>query len=526
MTAVVATAVLVALHILVWISFGPLWRDEISSLTLATKSSWRELWATFVFDPFPAVFFVLLRGWHAIVGNSDLALRALGCAIGFAGVAAFWVAARLTGRSSPLVALALLGFSPTLIAWGDSLRPYGVGVAAIIVAFACFWRLAERLTFARLNAATVAAVFSVQSLFTNSVLVFACAIGALCVALRHRAWRTGGAVLLAGGIAAASLIPYVPTVLATQNWAGIRKANFSISDYLVVLRDALGGWSAFSFWLWVCVSLGSLIVALAWQFTRRDQHRRDLALYSAVAGVVALICTMTFFRVISWPTNIWYYLPMVAIAAVALDCVIDGVIPGSRGTVAKTAAAAVCIIVACPALWERMQTRASDVDLIAHMIEERAQPGDVVVIGQFTDAITFRRYFHGAAESFSIPPMQDLTLHRWDELLHEMQTPNAVEPVLAKIDDTLRQGHQVWFVTSIALRPVPTSPSVPPFTDAAPRPVGFFLIGWYRQVTHELQRHAQHIAQVPIRIAQPISPYEKNALFVFSGWQDTSPAQP
>jgi hypothetical protein len=526
MTAVIATAVLVGLHILVWISFGPLWRDEISSLTLATKSSWRELWATLVFDPFPAVFFVLLRGWHAIVGNSDFALRALGCAIGFAGVAAFWVAARLTGRASPLIALTLLGFSPTLLTWGDSLRPYGVGVAAVVVTFACFWRLAEQSSFARLNAATAAAVFSVQSLFTNSVLVFACAVAAICVALRQRAWRNAGAVLLAGAVAAASLIPYAPTVLATQKWASIRKGHFTVGQYFDVLRDALGGWSAISFWLWVSISVGGLVAALWLQFSSADERRVELALYSAVAGVLALICTMGFFRVLSWPTNIWYYLPVLAIGAVAADCVIDTVTSTSVGRIAKVAAAALCVCVLVPGLWERLQTRASNVDVIAHMIEERAQPGDIVVIGQFTDAITFRRYFHGAAESISIPPMQDLTLHRWDELLREMRTPNAVEPVLARIDDTLRQGHQVWLVTSVGLRPLPMRPPpVPPFTEVASRPVGFFLIGWYRQVTYELQRHARNVAKVPIRIAQPISPYENNGLAVFSGWQDTSPAE-
>jgi hypothetical protein len=526
MAAVVATAVLLGLHMLVWISFGPLWRDEISSLTLATKSSWQELWATLVFDPFPAVFFVLLRGWHAIVGNSDLALRALGCTIGFGGVAAFWVAARLTGRASPLIALALLGFSPTLLTWGDSLRPYGVGVAAIVVTFACFWRLAERPSFARLNAATAAAVFSVQSLFTNSVLVFACAAGAIWIALRHRAWRNAGAILLVGAVAAASLIPYVPTVLATQKWAGIRKGHFTVAQYFEVLRDALGGWSAISFWLWVLILVAAMVAAVWLQFSSADERCVELALYSAVTGVLALICTMAFFRALSWPTNVWYYLPMLALGAVAADCVIDTVTSTPIGRVVKVAGAVLCVCVLVPGLWERLQTRASNVDVIAHMIEERAQTGDIVVIGQFTDAITFRRYFHGAADSISIPPMQDLTLHRWDELLREMRTPNALEPALAKIDDTLRQGHQVWLVTSVGLRPSPMRPPpVPPYTDAAPRPVGFFLTGWYRQVTAELQRHSRKVAKVPVRIAQPISPYENNGLLVFSGWQDTSPTQ-
>jgi hypothetical protein len=59
--AVVVTLGLIGLHCMALFSAGPLWRDEISSLTLATKPSWREVWGTLVYDPFPALFFTTLR---------------------------------------------------------------------------------------------------------------------------------------------------------------------------------------------------------------------------------------------------------------------------------------------------------------------------------------------------------------------------------------------------------------------------------------------------------------------------------
>src|SRR6478672_9082089 len=108
--AVVLTVGLIGLHFVALFSTGPLWRDEISSLTLATKPTWREVWSTLVYDPFPALFFTTLRTWHAFFGGTDFTLRVLGCGIGLICLAGFWISARSTNRrSAPLLALALLG---------------------------------------------------------------------------------------------------------------------------------------------------------------------------------------------------------------------------------------------------------------------------------------------------------------------------------------------------------------------------------------------------------------------------------
>src|ERR1043165_3304153 len=139
LTAIVLTIILVALHLLTLFSAGPLWRDEISSLTLATKPTWNEFRHTLVYDPFPVLFFATLRAWHGLFGGSDFALRCLGFAIGLFCIAGFWISALWMKRRPPLIALALVGFNPTLIVWGDSLRAYGLAVFSIVIAFAGFW---------------------------------------------------------------------------------------------------------------------------------------------------------------------------------------------------------------------------------------------------------------------------------------------------------------------------------------------------------------------------------------------------
>lgn len=529
--AILLSAGLIALHIVVLNHAGPLWRDEISSLTLATKSSWKELWATLLLDPFPVLFFVLLRLWHGIVGDGDFGLRILGCAIGCMAIAAFWIGARLTGRTTPLVSLTMLGFTPLLITWGDSLRGYGLGVVWIAIAFGCFWRLLERPTAFRFFIAASVAILSVQSVFTNALLIFACAVAAIVIAAGRKAWRSAAAITGAGALAALSMLPYAPIVLAAQEWSKIRKINYPVSQHLTVLSHALSSWGAISFWLWIVVASVVLAIGLVAQFRRGtawpQSEDRALASYALMAGVIGSVVTIAFFRVVSWPTNVWYYLPMLAVAALSINVMVDLIARETIGRLIKIIAAVLCLAIALPAIWQQVQTRASNVDLIARAIEAQEQPGDIVIVNPFADAITFQRYYRGVNQSISVPPLKDLTLHRWDEVLEQMRAGNAMAPALEKIRAALQSGHRVWLVTNMEVVPVKQAPPpVAPLDPSAPRPLGYFLFAWSRELIYELQSHATGVAIVPIRAQQPISFYEDDRLLLLSGWRNSPESSP
>src|ERR1700737_2388899 len=71
--AILLTVALVVLHVVFWFHAGPLWRDEISSLALATKPTFSGFWQSLKFDPFPAIYFLVLRIWNAAgFGHNDL----------------------------------------------------------------------------------------------------------------------------------------------------------------------------------------------------------------------------------------------------------------------------------------------------------------------------------------------------------------------------------------------------------------------------------------------------------------------
>src|SRR5204862_5842020 len=60
--AIALTLVGITLHLRLLRHAGPLWRDEISSLNLATATNFSEFWRRILPDNFPALFFILLRG--------------------------------------------------------------------------------------------------------------------------------------------------------------------------------------------------------------------------------------------------------------------------------------------------------------------------------------------------------------------------------------------------------------------------------------------------------------------------------
>src|SRR5437763_12354197 len=221
--AILLTLALVTLHFVFFVHAGPLWRDEISSLALATKPTLTEFWRCLAFDPFPASYFLLLRSWHAIgFGESDLALRELGLLIGALLVGSFWLSSYLIDKSPPLWPLALFAFNPLTLEGGDSLRPYGFGLIWIVFAFAFIWRIASgRFGKPIVICAFLTVLLSAQSLFTNAFMLFAIGLGAAVVLLKRKAWRAFWLIVGIGAAAALSLLVYLPTIQATRDWAQI-----------------------------------------------------------------------------------------------------------------------------------------------------------------------------------------------------------------------------------------------------------------------------------------------------------------
>jgi uncharacterized membrane protein len=130
--------------------FQSLWYDEVFSVTAAQAPNLDELLAMVGRDFHPPLYFVLLRGWFDLWGQSDLSARLLSGVIGAISLGMVALCAReILGRSFVPIALLLAGTSLTLIWFSQEVRQYELLFLVGTLCFHSFWGLirAERWRF-------------------------------------------------------------------------------------------------------------------------------------------------------------------------------------------------------------------------------------------------------------------------------------------------------------------------------------------------------------------------------------------
>ena len=232
---------------------GAFWRDEISSIQLASAPSWDAMWTRLRNDSTPALFPVALRLWMtAGLGETDEGLRLFGTVLSLGLY-------RLVGRQlpnvhgppPPLIATSLIAFNVSIFYYGSSLRAYGLAMLLILPCCAAFWRVVRQPSRWNISAAAALAILSCQASYQNSYLLLA--IGFAGTGTCRQAvglWKRGALVLAICGLAAASLLPCLPVLLGSWEHNLILRTS---PDWAVIRENFIKA-----------ISLGSLPLLLVW----------------------------------------------------------------------------------------------------------------------------------------------------------------------------------------------------------------------------------------------------------------------
>jgi hypothetical protein len=258
-------------HGLRFVHAGGLWRDEAGLAHLATMPSLGAVWRLLARDSVPILAPLAIRAYAGLAGAGDQALRGFGLAVGLAVAAALWLAARSTGRSLPLLSLALVGVNAAFVVFGDSLRGYGLGSLFILISFTALGRLLAHPGPGTAAAALLAVLGAVHSLFGNAVLVGALCSAAAIAAMWQGRRRAAVAALGVGIAAGLSLLPYAATLQEARSASLL--VSHPVSPWLIVrvLAATLGPVAAA--WL---VLLGLGLAGLARRLVgRRREAGRD-----------------------------------------------------------------------------------------------------------------------------------------------------------------------------------------------------------------------------------------------------------
>jgi hypothetical protein len=521
LTGGLLTAASLAMYGLHLAHAGALWRDEASTVSLATLPTLGDVWAKLPYDHCPPLVHVMIRAWAAAgLGGDDGSLRLLGTFVGVLLVGAIWVAGRAGRGRVPILPLALVGLNASIIATVDSFRGYGIGCVTAVVMIALVWRLCARPGWRTAAAASVAAVLSVQALYQNAVFVLAACAGAAVVLAVTRRWRALAWVAATGGVSALSLLPYVPTLQRSQEWYLLEQSGFTWPWALEKIAAATGFPHPTFTLAWAAVgtaALGLLLRQLA--MLRREGLQTEPARVALFGGVTLLVSVGAF----SWflvraglPTQPWYYVPALVVAAVCVDLMLPAW-AAARGIV--VAVAAVALALAWPYGTEALRLRRTNIDRLAAQVAASAEPTDLVVVHPWYYGATFARYYHGRAPWTTVPPLGDHRLHRYDLFKAEMRKAQPLQPVLEQVAATLRAGRQVWIVGMIPLDGTPPIPVNP----APDNPWGWldeqYSIAWGTQVGAFLLTYAEHGVVVSGPEPSGVDPLENLPLLYVVGWK-------
>ena len=495
---------------------GALWRDECNTALTATMP-FPELLRFFQFDSFPVPFYAALRGYIALAGDSDASLRIFGALVGVSLLSVAWWSARRLSADVPLAFLTLAVLNPAFLIWGTTIRAYGVGSVMIVFAFAATADFLVHRTSRSAFFMYIAFVAAVQSLVSNTVLVFAICVGATAVSFWRGDRKSVAVIAGALAVAASSFLPYLVTYFK-MGWHVLLQTSSSLTAWWQTLRDSFGVGNPATAMAWLGLMLSAVFIH---RLRIRRHEGSPISSFALLAAIASLAGGCIFFKLLSYLPNEWYFLPFICLLASALEL-------GGLSLVASDAVRIgrllVCILAVAGTWWWNWPTltmRQSNADLIAHWLQSHARTDDLIIVNPWFFGVSFNRYYSGASRWLTLPILSDRRIHRYDLLRERMSEEDAVADLRSTIENTLRNGGRVYLVgcahwlaqgeQAVVLPPAPRSKYGWNFLP--------YTIAWSQQVADFLVKHVQTGATLP-PFGEHINPQEDIPLCQVEGWRD------
>ncbi len=537
--ALIGTAFSAILLVLTAMNAGPLWRDEINTLSMAQMPSLKDLWNNLPFESFPPLWPLLLRGCGILgLPDSDAGIRVLGLGVGLLFLVVLWLCSRWMGSRTPILSIALLGSLPAFIFIVGANRAYGLANCLLVLSFGMIWRMVEFPSKSRVLWCGFICLLFAHCVYYDIVFLCAMLCGAAIVVIQRRQWRTLAALAGIGAACGASLVIYLPIIHRGSVYLPMNQdPDFNFATLWNRLGLALTARSSAQpegavgpeIWIWVVLLMYGLVAALvaqrAWEHQKQNQEaamastirvRAHLALFCVVSMILGTVGYSAFLLRLHYVTQTWYYVEMLSLCAISLDGLLNANWPALRPWgLLRIGLLAAMMAWNAKSAWEEAHTRRSNVDLIASVLDRKTTAGDLIVVQGALEGITFNRYYHGQAGWVTVPPIDSHKVHRNDLVMDKWNQPDPMAPVLREITDTLRGGHNVWIVGNMVIVDPTASPSSNP--PAAIWLSSYFY--WCAQVTTRLQQCALQEQNLEITVDEPVNRLEDLPVWEFRGYK-------
>ncbi|MEY2600873.1 MAG: hypothetical protein QOJ36_192 [Verrucomicrobiota bacterium] len=519
LVAILLSAVVIVLLIIRATHAGALWRDEAATLQLAQLPTLGEMAANFQHEAFPLPFPLLVRSYIALFGATDASVRWFGFTVGVAVLAVAWFNSRRRGESGPLLFPALFCLNATFLIWGTSLRGYGLGCVLLLLTLGLTVTAIRQPTPANAVAATIASIASMQVMVNSAPLIAAIAAPAFIVFVVERQFRHAAVVCICAALCALSFIPYRRAYL-TADWTVVLKYPTSFSSLWDKLHLAFGGQSQLMAIFWYA-AVPLIIFGAIWRvWTLRGQKStadvRLLLFLISVTGL-SIVAYYAFLRFLSYATRPWYYLPLLCVVAGAID-LLSGILSRARWIRIARLTFVVTAMGFVPfALYKSAREHLTDIDIVAHKLEQEAGPNDLIVLNPWSFAPSFYRYYHGSTPWITVPTMSEHRIHRYDLMKSKTMETDPLSDVRSAIQQTLQSHHRVWIVGGAQ----PRDENMPRLGPAPNPYFGWagYMNFWSMELGSFLNAHAD-AGEIALQPMTGVNDGENVPLLVARGWRD------
>jgi hypothetical protein len=507
------TVWIICLHVRYLFHGGPLWRDECGTIAYGSMP-FREMWDNVQYDNFPPFFEWIARLWTLAISSSDFGYRVLGLLVGLATLAVIWISTRFLNARVPLLALGFYALNPLALRVGDSLRPYGLGFALVMLTLGFIGKFTHSRERKWFIAATLSAVFAVQCLYQSAFYIAAIVLSGCAVCLWKRNRKGALLCLAVGAIAALSLLPHVSNIQKGELWRDIARVPVSsdlINNAIAELLKAANAWmQPVYFALLIATFLVGVFAVFKW--------RNQTVVYATLVFLLATLFQIGFLARLGLPPRAWYFLIWLAPIMICADAIWSSFKP-----VVQTGRAAAVVLVALlcsPACWSGTALRHTNIDLLAAKLHAEKKPEDFVLVAPWFDGVSLCRYY-SATNFTTLPPMSEIRIHHYDLMKRAMESSDPIGPLAARIVETLRGGHTLWIVGSLKFpQQGENVPQYPPYHKGIGINDAAYYFSWSEQLGKLVQEHAIKGDVITVPTPGPIDPLENINLIAISGWRD------
>jgi hypothetical protein len=523
---VILTLLILFFQVKLFSNAGAFWRDEVSTILVAKQASWNAMFAALSHDSFPALLSTLLRLWIASgLGATDVGIRIFGLILSMTMVPALWISARFLKLRPPLLALTLVAFNPTCFYWSSTIRSYALAASLIIILFGLMFAFMKTPTRWLAFLAVTTAIMSVQANYQSTYLIFAICTASSVLCLFNNMKNRAFFCFLIGVPAAISLLPYIPTINAVMRWNIMVRMPLSVGFIIKKVLEALGAGGFIITILWLVLlslTIWKPISEPKINFKNLRTLNIQKQFYAALIIAIALPATIIFIMYVGYPTQVWYYIPLMALAGIAIETSISTYVNTLKSRIIYIMLTILIVLLSMMPIWQDAHTRRTNIDLIAIQLQREASPKDLIILNPFWYTISFSYYYKGDTPWLALPGVTpDLAVDPYPTVYDLMSLKDPMQPIFVRMRETLERGNRIWFVGSFM---VPKRKTRLLTLGPAPDPTyhwnnGVFVTSWSLRVGDFVQTHTLHKTSSIISSSQKVNEFENIPLVVVSGWR-------